>query len=141
MAKAIGSQETEQPDTGEPEGHERLSKAHVFELLSAKRRQEVLKYLETNGGTATLGELAEYIASLECECDRSQLNSQQRKRVYVGLYQCHLPKMADAGVIDYEKNRGDIELNEQSKRLLEYLYFEETPSETRDSSLFGRLFG
>jgi hypothetical protein len=49
--------------------------------------------------------------------------------------------MADAGVIDYEKNRGDIELNEQSKRLLEYLYFEETPSETRDSSLFGRLFG
>jgi hypothetical protein len=43
----------------------------------------------------------------------------------VGLYQCHLPKMADAGVIEYEEDRGVVELNDRSLRLLNYLYFEE----------------
>ncbi|WP_436935638.1 DUF7344 domain-containing protein [Halovenus marina] len=139
MAEAIEQQETERTDAST--GRDRLSKAHVFELLSAQRRQEVLRYLEANGGTATLGEVAEYIAGLECEVDPAQLNSQQRKRVYVGLYQCHLPKMADAGVIDYDQSRGDIELNERSARLLKYLYLEEHKSETPQSGLLGRLFG
>jgi hypothetical protein len=89
----------------------------------------------------TLGEVAEYIAGLECDVDPAQLNSQQRKRVYVGLYQCHLPKMADAGVIDYDQNRGNIELNERSARLLKYLYLEEPKSETPQSGILGRLFG
>lgn len=107
------------------ERNERLSKSEIFELLSAERRQEVLKYLDNNDGRADLGELAEHVAGLECGCDPGQLSSQQRKRAYVGLYQCHLPKMADAGVIDYDSNRGTIALNERSVRLLKYLYFEE----------------
>lgn len=107
------------------EGGERLSKAEIFELLSAERRQEVLQYLDGADGRVSVGELAEHIASLECDCERAELSSQQRKRVYVGLYQCHLPKMANAGVIDYNADRGFVALNESSVRLLEYLYFEE----------------
>lgn len=117
-----------------------LSKSEVFELLSADRRQEVLRYLDNTEGKASLSELAEHIASLECDCDQSQLSSQQRKRAYVGLYQCHLPKMADAGVIDYNADRGLVQLNERSVRLLNYLYFEEeSTSVTKD--LVTRFFG
>jgi len=125
-------------DTGPDDG--RLPKSVVFEILSADRRQEVLRYLDESDGTAQLGELAEHIASLECECDIAQLSSQQRKRTYVGLYQCHLPKMADVGVIDYDSDRGTVALNERSGRLLEYLYFEEESEPDTSSGLFGSFF-
>jgi len=126
---------------GETETGERLSKSHLFELLSADRRQEVLRYLDANGGTADLGELAEHIASLECDCSVSELTSQQRKRVYVGLYQCHLPKMAEAGVIDYDQDRGNVALNERSPRLLRYLYLEENRTNGQEEGLLDRFLG
>lgn len=121
-------------------GH-KLTKSEVFELLSADRRQAVLLYLDTNDGKTKLGELAEHIASRECNCSRSELSSQQRKRAYVGLYQCHLPKMADAGVIEYDSDRGTVALNENSSRLLEYLYFEEEKTSKDNNGLLERLLG
>jgi DNA-binding transcriptional ArsR family regulator len=120
---------------------EQLSKTQIFEILSADRRQEVLEYLHRNEGEADIGELAEHIASKECECEVSQLNSQQRKRTYVGLYQCHLPKMAKAGVIDYDDDRGHVGLNSRSGRLLKYIYYEEEESLDKDGGFFGRLLG
>jgi hypothetical protein len=126
-------------ETGDDGRTERISKSHLFELLSADRRQEVLSYLDANGGAADLGELAEHIASLECDCRVAELSSQQRKRVYVGLYQCHLPKMAEAGVIDYDQDRGDVALNERSARLLQYLYLEENQTTGQQSSLIERF--
>lgn len=123
---------------GTEEADERLSKAEVFELLSVERRQQVLLFLDRVEGTADVGELAEHIASIECDCERSQLSSQQRKRVYVGLYQCHLPKMADAGVIDYNADRGFVGLNEKSVRLLKYLHFEDE-SDDVEKGILDRL--
>jgi hypothetical protein len=61
-------------------------------------------------GVTTLNVMAEHIAALENDIDVSQLSSSQRKRVYIGLYQCHLPKMDEYGVIDFQKNRGIITL-------------------------------
>lgn len=118
-----------------------LSKSEVFELLSADRRQAVLLHLDTIDGVAKLGELAEHIASKECNCTPAELSSQQRKRAYVGLYQCHLPKMADAGVIDYDSDRGTVELTDRSARLLKYLYFEEDDESEEAESILGRLLG
>ena len=122
-------------------GGEELSKTEIFDILSADRRQEVLQYLHRNDGGADIGELAEHIASLECGCAVSQLDSQQRKRTYVGLYQCHLPKMAKAGVIDYDDDRGRVSLNSRSSRLLRYIYFEEEESVDPESGFFRRLLG
>jgi hypothetical protein len=140
MSDVIDSHHAEGVDgTGDEQRTERISKSHLFELLSADRRQEVLRYLDANGGGATLGELAEHIASLECDCEVTDLSSQQRKRVYVGLYQCHLPKMAEAGVIDYDQDRGDVTLNERSPRLLQYLYLEESRTTEQRSSLLERF--
>lgn len=115
------------PEPGDEEGEsgpktkEPLSKSHIFDLLSADRRQAVLRYLDQNDGTGKLGEIAEFIASEECDCPVEQLNSQQRKRVYVGLYQCHLPKMDDSGVVEYDKHRGTIELQDSVTQLLPYM--------------------
>lgn len=116
-----------------------LSKTEIFDILSASRRQEVLRYLHKQDEEADIGDIAEHIASLECDCKRRELTSEQRKRTYVGLYQCHLPKMDDAGVIDYDSDRGTIGLNDRSYRLLNYMYFEEDESTEDNSGFLGRL--
>ena len=102
-------------------GGERLSKDVIFELLKNRRRREVLQYLLAQDGTVTLGELAEQIAAWENDTDVNGLNSDQRKRVYVALYQTHLPKMDEAGIIDYDQDRGLIELADNADLLMMYL--------------------
>jgi len=142
MSQAIDGPDDDSGDTEQSAFAEsqKLPKSIIFEILSADRRQEVLRYLDENDGSATLGDLAEHIASIECDCEIPQLTSQQRKRTYVGLYQCHLPKMADVGVIDYNSDRGTAALNDRSGRLLEYLYFEEENESEAYSGLFSGFF-
>ena len=107
-------------DTGESEV-EPLPKDKVFEILKNSRRRRVLLYLKENGGDASLGELAEHIAAIENDCSPRAISSSQRKRVYVGLYQCHLPKMDGMHIVDFEKNRGTIELGANATQLDPYL--------------------
>lgn len=111
------------PGVGEAtaEADDRLSKDTTFELLKSRRRRDALQYLKANEGEAKLGELAEHIAAKENDIEVSALSSDQRKRVYVGLYQCHLPKMQETGVIDFNKNRGTIALREAHTQLEPYL--------------------
>lgn len=106
-----------------------LEMDQVFGILKNKRRRYVLKYLSMVDGETTLSDLAEQIAAWECEKDIAQITSQERKRVYVGLYQCHLPKMADVSAIDYNKQRGDIEAGEHFNIFSHYLPPGEQPTE------------
>jgi len=93
----------------------------VFGILKNGRRRRVIKYLRDAEGEVTLSDLAEHIAAIENDTTPAQLTSSQRKRVYVGLYQCHLPKMDDAGVIDYNQARGLVERTAQATHFEQYL--------------------
>ena len=115
------SEGTDDQPEAQAEEREPLSLDIVFEILRNERRRLVLHYLRDNDGEATLGQLAEHIAALENDTTVTALNAQQRKRVYVGLYQCHLPKMDDADVIDFNQSRGTIELRDTAERLETYL--------------------
>jgi hypothetical protein len=100
---------------------EEISLDDAFDVLRNRRRRDVLMYLAAeDDNTATLSDLAEQVAAKENDIDRAELTSTQRKRVYIGLYQCHLPKMDDLGVVDYDQDRGTVVLEEDSK-LLSYL--------------------
>ena len=93
----------------------------TFEILKNSRRRETLRYLNSNGGETTLSEVAEHIAALENDTTVRAITSTQRKRVYVGLYQCHLPKMDDADVIEFDQNRGTIAIGPNASQLDQYL--------------------
>ncbi|MEF8779266.1 MAG: hypothetical protein V5A46_01135 [Haloferacaceae archaeon] len=97
------------------ENGEDLDLDDVFDLLKNQRRRWVIEYLKSEGGASTLNRVAETIAAKENGIDESMLSSSQRKRVYIGLYQCHLPKMDELGVVEYDKNRGTIELQDVSQ--------------------------
>ena len=98
-----------------------LTKDEIFDLLKNSRRRTVIRYLRRNDGNSDLNDLAEHIAAKENDITVRELSSNQRKRVYIGLYQCHLPKMDSLGVIEYDKNRGTIKLQASVAQLLPYM--------------------
>ncbi len=93
----------------------------VFEIIRNERRRLVLEFLEDVDEQTTLSDLAEHIAAIENDTTVEALSAQQRKRVYVGLYQCHLPKMADSGVVEFDKDRGTVRPGENADQLEPYL--------------------
>lgn len=107
--------EQEQPSSDE------ITLDETFDILRNRRRRDVLVYLSgAEDNSATLSDVAEHVAAKENGIDEAQLSSTQRKRVYIGLYQCHLPKMDDVGVVEYDQDRGTVTLDGGS-RLFTYL--------------------
>jgi len=99
-----------------------LSQDLVFDLLSSPRRRYVLYYLQEHGdGPVDLRELSEQVAAWENDTDVEDLTSQQRKRVYVSLYQTHIPKMAEADVIEYDQESGTVALTDRSRAVESHL--------------------
>jgi DNA-binding transcriptional ArsR family regulator len=111
----------EDVDTEEQSPESTLSLDLIFEILKNQRRREVIRYLREHEQQVTLSDLAEHIAALENDTDVASITSSQRKRVYVGLYQCHLPKMADMDIVHFNQNRGIVDLGPNAPQLYEYL--------------------
>jgi hypothetical protein len=88
----------------------------------------VLRYLNGTDDPVSLSELADQIAAWENGKSIRQITSSERKRVYVGLYQCHLPKMAGMGIISFNKPRGVVERNESADWFEPYLQSDDARS-------------
>lgn len=121
--------DTEDVDDGDSEddGRSSLSLDVAFDIVKNERRRLVLKYLAEREDPVALGELAEHIAAIENDKEVRAINSSERKRVYVGLYQCHLPKMEAADVVESERN-SNITLGENAPAVMQYV---DVPEETR----------
>jgi len=100
---------------------ETLTPDDIFEILSNHRRRLVLYYLRKHDGETEVKELAREIAAIENDIPVEELTSQQRKRVYVSLYQTHLPKMAQMQTIEYDKDAGTVRLSDQTNNIDRYL--------------------
>ncbi|MGQ3413224.1 DUF7344 domain-containing protein [Natrinema sp. LN54] len=106
-------------DTGDAPSD--LSLDDIYHLLQTKRRRDVLRYLRAADGPVRLRELAEQVAAWEQETTVEQLNSSERQRVYISLYQSHLPKLDNHGIVDYDKDRGWVEATPLTAQLESYL--------------------
>jgi len=101
----------------------------LFHTLKNQRRRRVLRLLADRSEPIELGPLAESIAARECDREVDRLGSQERKRVYIALHQCHLPKMDDADAVTYDKSRGRIERGPRFERFERYLPETEDPAD------------
>jgi len=106
---------------------EQLSRDLVFDVLKNRRRRYALHYLRRAEETVQLSELAEQVAAWENDIAVDAISAAERKRVYTALYQSHLPKLDDAGIVDYNQNRGIVELSEASEQLDPYLDLDAVP--------------
>lgn len=105
---------------------EELDRDDIFHILQCRRRRLVLKYLQEYDGEepASMSDIAEHIAARENNTTVATLRSQERQRVYIALYQSHLPKMDKVGVIDYEQYRGVVKPTDLTAEFERYLFDE-----------------
>ena len=85
-----------------------LPKEEVFEVLRNQRRRYVLQYLKQDDRAVELGNLAQQVAAWEYETTTDEVTPEQRKRVYTTLQQTHLPKMDEAGILEFDSNTGIV---------------------------------
>lgn len=98
-----------------------LTQDLVFDILSSPRRRYVLYYLRKTDDPVPLNDLAEHVAAWENETAVQDLSDQERKRVYVSLYQTHIPKLDSVGLVDYEQDSGLVSLTDRAHRIDDYL--------------------
>ncbi|WP_192498385.1 DUF7344 domain-containing protein [Halorussus halophilus] len=116
---------SERRTNGESDTPADLSTDQTFHLLQTQRRRDALWYLKQHDGPVEMSDMAEQVAAWEYDTTVPELHSNQRQRVYIGLYQTHLPKLDQAGVIDYNQSRGIVErtpLAEEFDAYLEEIY-------------------
>jgi DNA-binding transcriptional ArsR family regulator len=98
-----------------------LTQDDVFEILSSPRRRYLLYYLRQRQEPVELTALAEHVAAWENGVDTDDLTTQERKRVYVSLYQTHVPKLDEAGIVEYDPESGMVVLTQRAQRIDSYL--------------------
>lgn len=118
-----------------------ISADETFELLRNRRRRTALRALDEHGPELTHGELAEHVAAHEYDVPRGDVTSVQRKRVYISLYQNHLPRFAEAGVVAYDADRGDVELCPASEALFAHLDLLDGAADSPDRTTLLALLG
>ena len=104
-----------------PNVQEPLTEDLIFDVLKNRRRRYTLHYLKQQERPVELSELAEQVAAWENDKTVAALTANERKSVYTSLYQTHLPKLADAGIVQYNRDRGVVQLSENAAQLEGYL--------------------
>lgn len=100
---------------------EPLSRDKAFDILSNRRRRYALHYLSNNPEGVTLQTLAKQIAAWENDTSVESLTKKQQKRVYVSLYQTHIPKLEEVGIVDHDQDTGVITLTSRAGDVTSYL--------------------
>lgn len=92
----------------------------AYEILKNRRRRRTLVYLREQETPVDIGEIAEVLAARENDMTVAELTSTERKRTYVALYQTHLPKLDDMGVVEYDSRGGRVELTPKAETVLAF---------------------
>lgn len=100
---------------------EELSKEQLFDVLRNSRRRAVIVHLREENGELSVEELSRRVAADEYEIPESELSSEQYKRVYTGLYQFHLDKMDELGVLEFDSDRNVVSLRSGASQFEPYL--------------------
>lgn len=106
-----------------------LSQAKLFDVFSNARRRMAVRYLTDRNGTCDLTPLVEQVAAWENQVVPSEVTRAQRRRVYISLYQTHLPMLEEHGIIDWDPEAHRITLRHDGRAFEPYL--DNSPSEGR----------
>jgi hypothetical protein len=107
----------EQSDTDD----EAFDRDELFHLLQNERRRRALDYLRGCDGPVRMRDIVDHVAAAEHDTTPEALRSDERKRVHIALYQSHLPKLDQAGVLDYDQDRGVVTRTDRAEELDRFL--------------------
>lgn len=100
---------------------EDLTQAELFDVFSNARRRQTVRYLKRQQGGCDLAPLVEQVAAWENDTNTDAVTRTQRRRVYISLYQTHLPMLEDHGIVDWDPDAHRIELLPSQETFEPYL--------------------
>ncbi|MFP8955124.1 hypothetical protein ACLI4Y_00205 [Natrialbaceae archaeon A-CW3] len=103
------------------EADEQLTADVILELLANRRRRYLLYALRGRDEPIELSKLAEQVAGWEHDVPPDEVAKNEYKSVYVSSVQCHVPKLADAGVVDHDADNHTVVLADRFEQLEPYL--------------------
>jgi HSP20 family molecular chaperone IbpA len=113
----MSDSKSEQSDTDSTS----VSKDQIFELLSNKRRRWMIRYLDSANEPVSLQDFITHVAAKEEGTSPDSVSRKYYKRIQVGLIQTHLPKLQDAGVVEYDEKKRTVTLTDAASVLRPYL--------------------
>lgn len=117
--------------SGEESSSAALSKDEIFDTLRNRRRRTAIRYLRRHGGEMSVSDLATHVAADEHDVTPEELSAEQYKRVYTGLYQCHLERVDELGVVEFDTDENTVRLTPQASALDPFLDHEEATGRPR----------
>lgn len=102
MLRSLLSRE---PEPASPPTYDELDPDEFFEVTSSARRRMLLELLAEFSGPVEQRDATDMIATVEAD---GTPTSEDEKRVYVSLYQTHLPKLDEWGYVDWDRESGEI---------------------------------
>jgi hypothetical protein len=118
-----------------------LSQDQVFEVLQSMRRRYTIHYLRRENCTVDFADVTDHVAAWEYNTTPTDLLKEQRKRVYISLYQTHIPALADAGIINYDLETGEIQPTSRIRVFDDYLNVFTNPTPPWDRYYCGLALG
>jgi len=101
-----------------PNEGKRPPEDRLLQLLSNRRRRDVVEYLRDEAVPVAVSELSEHVVDRELE--RSVMDTPElEESVRISLYHCHLPKLEDAGIVAHDRDRNAVEPADQFERALD----------------------
>jgi DNA-binding transcriptional ArsR family regulator len=97
---------TDRPE-GQPVSTTAAEEDALYDVLANGRRRRIIACLAEQDGSVTSTELAEAIARRDAE---TAGDGERTDSIRASLYHAHLPKMDDAGVVAYDRDRETVRL-------------------------------
>ena len=94
-----------------------LPREQIFELLSNERRRGAIHYLKREHREAPVDELVDAVVDWE------RGDSPSRASVYSSMVQTHLPRMAEAGVVEYDREENVVRPTERLRDVQFFLEY------------------
>jgi len=91
----------------------------LIELLANARRRYLWQHLRREGSEIPLQEASRAVAARELDKSPSSVTYDERKSVYTSLLQFHCPKMADAGLIEFDRRAARVSPCEGAELVVE----------------------
>lgn len=93
----------------------------VFRLLADRTRRILFSLLGGNDEQVHLNDLAERIAAWKGDKPVAEVTADERESTKIELHHKHLPKLADAGVLDYDRETKTLPDRGQPTAVAEWL--------------------
>lgn len=83
-----------------------------FELVADPRRRIALRVLSVADVPVAIADLAIEIARRECEDSDAEVDPERADRIRTALWHVHLPKLLQAGVVEFDPVRETVALGD-----------------------------